>query len=98
MIHSDPLNVMKHLDVSQDNDEFIAAQAGNDVRCARTGADAARRLRQHAVAGSVTQRVVNFLEAVKIDKQQRQRHAATLMLANFLRQALAEHAPVWQTG
>ncbi len=47
----------------------MIANAGSDA--SRVLADALRRLHQQLVAGGVSQRVVNFLESVKVKEQHR---------------------------
>ena len=62
--------------VGQHERELVAAEPRHDVRFARAAADDRGRLDQRPAAGQVSVRVVDRLEAVEIDKQQRQRPAA----------------------
>ena len=55
----------------ENGDELIAAQTCHGIRFTHTVADALRRLHQQLVAGGVSQRVVNFLESVKVKEQHR---------------------------
>ena len=53
------------------DDEFVAAGAGDEVAGAQISPNRLRGVNQHRVAGGMTERVVDLLEAVEIDMQQR---------------------------
>jgi hypothetical protein len=86
------------LQPGQDHGELIAAQPRHRVRTAHAQADAARRFHQHGVALLVAQRVVDVLEIVEVDEQQRQLQALAPRLLDFLVQAVVEHVAVGQRG
>ena len=59
--------------VGQDERELVAAEPGDDVGFARAGANHAGRFHERTAAEQMPVRVVDRLEAVEIDEQQRQR-------------------------
>ena len=85
-------------DVLQQHDELVAAEPRDDV----AGPDAAAQARgggpQHRVAGLVTERVVDDLEAIEIDEQNGE--PAAVAARRFARQAeqLREARAVRQAG
>ena len=58
--------------------ELVAAQAGEDVAAAQRAAQAGGDLDEQTVALLVTQRVVDLLEAIEVDEQQRGQGAVAL--------------------
>ena len=54
------------------HDEFVAAQPGDELPRFQQGGDPLRRRHQHAVADGMAEAVVDQLEAVEIEEQQRQ--------------------------
>ena len=88
----------RRLGRTQDDGEFIAAQARHRVRLAHAALDAVRALGQQQVASIVAEQVVDLLEAVQVDEQQRHLQAAARGLAYFLIEPVAEQATVGQTG
>ena len=62
--------------VGQDDRELVAAEAGEHVAGAQHRAQTRADLLEHEVAGAVAERVVELLEAVEVDEQQRDRRAA----------------------
>ena len=61
--------------VAQDHPELVAAETG-DGRVPHDRLHARADLLQELVAGVVAERVVQFLEAVEVDRQQREARAA----------------------
>ena len=59
------------------HDELVAADAGDEVAFADIGLQHAGGMHQHGVAGRVAERVVDLLEAVEIDMQQRDTRPAS---------------------
>ena len=68
---------------AEENGEFVAAQAADDVVGAEKPGEDARRLPDGLVAGLVAQRVVHLLEIVQVDDEQR-----ALLLRRHLLQTL----------
>ena len=66
------------LDGLEDDDELIPAHAHHHVLGAHRGADALRHGLQELVAGLVAARVVDVLEAVEVQEQNREHRAAAL--------------------
>jgi len=85
-------------DVAQQDQELIAAEAANDVMRAYTRAQAAAHLEQQLIADGMTHRVVDVLEAVQIDEQQRQHGLAAARVVDRIARALVKQEPVGQAG
>ena len=62
--------------IRQDDGKLVAPEPGGDVRFARARADQPGRLHKRTAAEQMPVRVVDTLESVQIDEQQRQRSAA----------------------
>ncbi len=58
-----------------EHDELVSADAGDRVRFANDGLEPARERLQDRVAGAVASHVVHVLEAVEVDRDQRERLA-----------------------
>ena len=82
----------------REDDELVAADASNRVRLADDRLEAAREGLQHDVAGSVTPDVVDVLEAVEIDDDERERLARTARSAECLLDAVVEEGAVGKIG
>ena len=63
--------------IGQNQREFIAAEPGHHVGFTGTPADDGRCFDQRAAAAEVAMGVVDRLEAVEVDEQQRQRTAVS---------------------
>ena len=81
-----------------DYDEFVAAEPGQQLVLAHRVAESAGDFGQHPVAGLMALGVVDLLEAVQVNEQQRQRMALRACEREFLLQAFAEVAAVRQFG
>ena len=64
------------VDVGADDDELVAAQARDRVGRAHRGGQPGRQREQHLVAGGVAERVVDHLEAVEVEHEDRDVDAA----------------------
>ena len=78
--------------------KLVAADARDDVALAQAGLQAVGAIEQHAVADFVAQAVVDLLEAVEVEQQQRQRTAAAPRQADRIGQRMAHLAAVEQAG
>ena len=78
--------------------ELVAAHARRAAGRAETGFEAPRDLDQQLVADFVAARLVDQLEIVEIDEQQRPVAAAAAAAGERLLEAVAEQAAVRQTG
>ena len=58
-----------------EHDELVAADAGDRVRFPDDGLEPPRKCLQDRVAGTVASHVVDVLEAVQVDRDQRERLA-----------------------
>src|SRR5882762_7944331 len=72
--------------IGQDQRKFVAAEARDDVGLSGALANHRRRLHERAAAEQVPVRVVDGLEPVEVDEQQRQRAAAARGALGFLPQ------------
>ena len=82
----------------QQHGELVATQARAGVTGTQGAADAFGGQLQQAVAGGVPQRVVDLLEQVEVEVEQRQPVAVALGVAQLLLQAVVEQATVGQAG
>ena len=60
----------------ENDDELVAAEAGDCIRLAERAAQTLRDLRQEQVAGRVSARVVERIEVVEVEKKNGPAHAA----------------------
>ncbi len=91
-------NVRGLVDLGQDHREFIATDARDRIRAAHTGTDSLCRFAQQLVSGVMAKPVIDFLEAIEINKQQRQRQAGAGRVFDFAFQPVAKQAAVRQAG
>jgi hypothetical protein len=63
-------HILRMADPVQDDRELVATQTGDGIHFAHAGQQARRRQFQHLVTSSMTERVIDRLEAVNIDEQQ----------------------------
>ena len=84
--------------LGQDHRELVAADAAGDVGRADDVADAVGRLGQDAVAGEVADAVVDRLEVVEVEDDERQAAAVALGAGDLAGERLVEVAAVVQAG
>ena len=82
----------------QQHRELVAAEPGDVVAGAQRGADPRPELGQHAVAGVVAERVVELLEVVEVDHEQRERAVRLARPLDRAAQLAVEPAAVRQPG
>ena len=82
----------------QHHHEFIATQATHDILLAHVGDQALGHLDQQPVADIVALRVVQGLELIQVQDQQRAELAAAMAGAQGLAQPIHQQAPVGQPG
>src|SRR3546814_2233053 len=82
----------------QDQGELLAAVAAGDVLAAAVLGQQLAELRQQRVATSVAVDVVEGLEVVDVEHQQRQRQPAPLAAREFARRRFLQVAAVEQAG
>ncbi|MNF76085.1 hypothetical protein D3C84_581840 [compost metagenome] len=78
--------------------KLVAAQAGDHIALAGTVLEARGDFLQQQVADRVTEGIVDFLEVVEIQVEDRERGGAALGRGEGLAQALDEGRPVGQAG
>ena len=93
----DPLGGLA-VGVAQHDGELVAAEAGDDVGLAHALAQRAADGADDLVAGLVAARVVDVLEAVEVEQEQRAAAAVAGGVADELGQLLVEAAAVEQVG
>src|SRR3546814_6079273 len=76
----------------QDHDEFLAAVAACDVFAAAMGLQQAAEAREQGVAAVVAMHVVEGLEMVEVQHQQRQRQLPPFAAAEFTWQRLLQRS------
>jgi hypothetical protein len=86
------------LDRGNHEHEFIAAEAGHGVFFADQRLQARGDAAQEQVADPVVERIVDHLEAVEIEKQQRHAASVPLRASECVRQAVVETVAVRQAG
>ena len=82
----------------QDHAELVAAEAPDDVGLAQPRAQQRRDGAEQFVAGRVPVAVVDVLEVVDVDRQQRRRMAVALGVADDPLELVMEAAPVVEAG
>ena len=81
-----------------DDDELVAAGAGDEVAGTQMTANRLRGVNEHRVAGRMAERVVDLLEAVEVDLQQRHPAARIGAAGGVLRRARARDTCGWAGG
>ena len=89
--------ILRLLGFRDDDREFVAAETRDRVDLAHASPQPVGHRAQERVAHRVAEGVVDFLEAVEVEAQDRERAAAPEMRDRLL-DALAEHRPVGQSG
>jgi hypothetical protein len=84
--------------IRQDEDELVAPQAAERIFVAHRVAETFGELDQQFVADPVPERIVDLLETVDIEEDQRQRLAPPLGTAQVMVDALFKQAAVGQKG
>ena len=82
----------------QHDGELVAAQPRHGIDASQQPADARGDVLQHAIAGVMAQRIVDLLEAVEIQQQQRQRRVGARGGAQRLRETILQQQPIGQIG
>jgi len=83
-------------EIHQHDDEFIAADAGDHAIRGNGSGNAKGCRPEHGVAGRMTVAVVDLLELVEVEMQDRERRDP--LVGRQLREPLVEKAPVRQAG
>ena len=81
-----------------DHDELVAADARHEICIADIRLEDFRGVDEHRVAGCMPERVIDLLEAVEIDVQQRDLAAVAARACAVLCQGFIEIAAVRQAG
>ena len=90
--------VLRLLQALEGHDELVAAQARERVALADAALHARGDLLEQQVADLVAERVVDVLEAVEVDEQQRERLPAAARSDDALLEAVVEQHAVGQIG
>ena len=78
--------------------KLIASKAGHHIAAAHTGDQALAHLAQQAVSLLVSQGIVQILEIVQIDEQQRRKTGSQLACADRPLQPIHQHAAIGQAS
>src|SRR6266852_3375125 len=81
----------------QQNSEFVATETGRRVTLAQIGEKAAPDLLEQQVTGGVTKVIIDLLEAVKVQAEQRGRTVLSRGRQNFV-ETLIEQQPIGKLG
>ncbi len=84
--------------IAQQHDEFVVAEAAEQVAIAQMLMQARRGELEQVVAGGVAKRIVDAFEAIQINQQHRQYLAALVRLANGVFCLFAQQEAVRQAG
>ena len=84
--------------VADEHTEFIAAKPGHDRGRADAGAQSRAHLCKKLIADEMPQRIVDLLEAVEIDGQQRRRRSAFFNQRERFGQRFLKMVTVWKPG
>ena len=95
-LFGDARGVAGRIDGRQQDHELVAAETRHHVLVAHAVADAAAGLLQRRVAARQARRVVDMLELVEVDEQQREAAGFAQRAADFLGQPVLQIAPVGQ--
>ena len=82
----------------QQHGELVAAQARGRVAFAKHALESHAQLAQEQIAKVVPERIVDFLEAIEVHHQQRQRRFVATGRQNGLAQAVVEQQTIGQPG
>ncbi len=82
------------LGVGEQHGELVAAESGDDVAGSDRGLEPRAELAEQQVAAVVAERVVDLLEAVEVDEQERHPAAVATMSLDRLLEARVEHGTV----
>ena len=86
------------MDVLLEHDEFVAAEAGDKILGPQHFAQAVGDRAQQLVAAGMAERVVDLLELVEVDEQQRRQLIGALLGGKQAADLVAEIDPVGQRG
>src|ERR1700683_3147041 len=82
------------LGTDQEADEFLAAEAGEEVDPASAATQGYRHFAQYGIATAMAAGIVDRLEAVDVPNQDCDRVAKTIPAREFLGKALIERHPI----
>ena len=84
--------------IMKQGQELVAPLAGEQVAGAQAAAHAARRFDQQGVTGCVAELVIDLLEVIQIEEQQRKAGLVTVGNQHAVVHLFHEHGPVCETG
>jgi hypothetical protein len=85
-------------DVVEEDDELISSHASGGVTCSQLAANAPSHMDEQLIAGGMAQSVVDRLEVVEIEEQDREAGRAPVREVQAVGQAVPEDGAVWQAG
>ena len=88
------IDTRRSMNSGKQHDEFVATEPGDAIRFSRDRPEARSRFDQQRITGIVAQRVIDVLEPVEVDQQQREMPTLTPSVGEKLAKVLGKHAPV----
>ena len=86
------------LETGKQHHEFVTAQACHGIFQANAGFQSRRDHAQHGIANGMAERVIDVLEVVEVEKQQRAAQIMALEQGDLLGQAVHQQGAVGQVG
>lgn len=100
-LFDDPRRELGHIpvaDVEGEDDEFVPADARDDVATANVLGEHLGGMHQHRITGGMAERVVDFFEAIEIDVQDRKFLPLPATVMGQVRQCDVELAAIGERG
>ena len=91
------LGLERALNLRQHDRILVPAESGHGIRVAQYGRKSQPGLLQQLIAAAVTERVVDFLEAVEVDEQHGEAPLVAMRLRHGLAQPIVEQLAIRQT-
>ena len=97
-IAGDAFGIAARLQLVRDYDELVAAVPGAGIDLAHTRCEPLGNVAQEPIARAVAEGIVDRLEAIEIDRKERELETVPPSAFDRGVEAFLEHAPVRQTG
>src|SRR6185369_10753969 len=94
----DRLGYFGRVGIVDDHDKLVTTQARGKIRLTQIALQASREFDQDRVSGGVAQRVVDFLEVIDVEIEQRQRASFALSSRQCCLEAFAELPAICKAG
>src|SRR5690242_3238700 len=87
-------DVARRREILDERDELVTPEPGDGVAFPQAQPQAPRDLLEQTVAEGVAERIVDELEAVQVEEEERHRLAVALCVLQRVRKTLVEHVAV----